>query len=141
MALRAALVGVLLVGALTGGGQSDPNGCGERGTQTDVAHEPPYARSAFPAAWRWRDGAGCRVRLDVLATEDIRHCGWIVLVFAHHGYMASRHHAAVPANARLTEYNRGPVRLWIAADGRTVYVGERNDATRWVRSRGRGGCA
>ena len=46
--------------------------------------------------------------------------------------------ASLPADARDTGYRRGRERIWMAADGRSVYVGRRGDTERWPRIEGVG---
>ncbi|WP_147392048.1 hypothetical protein [Amnibacterium setariae] len=111
----------------------------------------------------WTDADGTRVPTSTVVSADgPAHCAWQSMTFLTLGdgtkdpvsYVARplqelgeyfdrpyREHVRVPSDARDTGWRREGRRIWIAADGRSAYVGAEDDAAAWPRPARPLGCA
>jgi hypothetical protein len=74
--------GTVQVGGPTGGGATQPQGCeAEPDSPIDIASEPAHWLN-FGEYFRWFDGNGCPVRIDVIShTAGAEHCQWQAVEF------------------------------------------------------------
>ena len=137
----------------------------ERGSVTDVAHEPDYRRWSNYADWTTQEG--CLLRIDVLAERSgPKHCNYEkarVLVTGrpvgnrHTSPQDAAHYirdphgvfrrprvqagfdpdAALPEDATDTGYRRGSVQLWSVPGAAAVFMVDGDTIERWPRGRQR----